>query len=390
MTDTSNQNPVQPQSDNPFFRPVANDPAPTPAAAIPDPVLTPQSPPAPVSTITDPLITTPSSATPVAADPTLTSAATDSFATSTGSNVMSSSMDAVSTGAALPEEKPSLNPVEPELPSHDATLVSPVMDNLVSSAPVAAPTEPAIPDMASMMPTENSTPDAATTDSLPGLAPVMPPQVNTDLGVPNTVSTESPATLNSLESTLSSVDNLMEQPKESLPELNSTLPDLPKDDKPMDLTNDTNLVAPIMEGASVNQPVTDTLPSINALAADVTQPVVESPVLEPQSEAVTTPPIMQPEAASIEPATPLEAAPTLPPLEPVAQPEVETPVVAPIAQEVPPIASPEVEENKPEVTPTPETAPAPAGKMKNLVLLLGVLVVGIMALVLGIIVASTQ
>jgi len=294
-------------------------------------------------------------------------------------------MNAVSTEAALPEEKPSLNPVEPELPSLDATPVSPAMDNLVSSAPVAASTGPAIPDMASMMPTENSTADAATTDSLPGSAPVMPPQVNTDLGVPNTVSTESPVTLNSLESTLSSVDNLMEQPKESLPELNSTLPDLPKD-----VTNDSNLVAPMMEGSSVNQPVTDTLPRINALDADVTQPVVESPVLETQPEAVTTPPIMQPEAATIEPATPLEAAPTLPPLEPVVQPEVETPVVAPIAQEVPPIASPEVQESKPEATPTQETTPAPAGKMKNLVLLLGVLVVGIMALVLGIIVASTQ
>jgi len=298
---------------------------------------------------------------------------------------MSSLMNAVSTEAALPEEKPSLNPVEPELPSLDATPVSPAMDNLVSSAPVAASTGPAIPDMASMMPTENSTADAATTDSLPGSAPVMPPQVNTDLGVPNTVSTESPVTLNSLESTLSSVDNLMEQPKESLPELNSTLPDLPKD-----VTNDSNLVAPMMEGSSVNQPVTDTLPRINALDADVTQPVVESPVLETQPEAVTTPPIMQPEAATIEPATPLEAAPTLPPLEPVVQPEVETPVVAPIAQEVPPIASPEVQESKPEATPTQETTPAPAGKMKNLVLLLGVLVVGIMALVLGIIVASTQ
>lgn len=423
MTDTSNQNPVQSPSDNPFFRPVSNDPASVAAVPAPDPGITPQSPPAPTATIVDPMTTTQPSV--MTTDTPLTSSVTDNTTMPVSTEVMPATTN---TEPVLPELNNNMNPVQTEMPAVDTMPSTSVMDNNVSgAAPLesamlepmsstsAASAEPAITEpmgstsvastvpamtdsMSSVttMPTDSSVSEVVNTDSLPGSAPVMPPQVTPDLGATASASPELPPTLTPIEPALDSVDKAVETSKETLPDLNnlsSQMPDLATEAKPLETVaaNDPSPVSPMIDTSAMNMPATDSLPSMDALATGTGQSV-QSPALEPQPEVVTSSNNAQPELAPMES---VSAAPTLPPLEPVAQPDpvnmaMETPVVAPIAQEVPPVATAEAQEVKPEAAPATETAPAPVGKMKNLVLLLGVLVVGIMALVLGIIVASTQ
>lgn len=409
MTDTSNQNPVQSPSDNPFFRPVSNDPASVAAVPAPDPGMTPQSPPTPTATIVDPITTALPTDQPVTSDPSLPSSASDNTTMPVSTEVMPATTN---TEPVLPELNNNMNPVQTEMPAVDTMPSTPVMDNNVSgAAPLeSAMLEPmsttsvasAVPAMTdsmnsvTTMPTDSSLSEVVNTDSLPGSAPVMPPQVSPDLGATASASPELPPTSTPIEPALDSVDKAVETSKETLPDLNnlsSQMPDLATEAKALEpvAASESSPAGPMIDTSAMNMPATDSLPSMDALATGSSQSV-QSPVLEPQPEVVTSSNNVQSEPAPMES---VSAAPTLPPLEPVAQPDpvnmaVETPVVAPIAQEVPPVATAEAQEVKPEAAPATETASTPAGKMKNLVLLLGVLVVGIMALVLGIIVASTQ
>jgi hypothetical protein len=400
MTDTSNQNPVQPQSDNPFFRPAANDPA---QVITPDPMMPAQSSP-PASTVPDPLAslqnTNPAMDTTVPSTPPIDNSSLPSMpamqdVTASPINAPAPMVDPVGLNTQT-NEVPEPKVLEPMSPTG---LDNSLNASIPSGAPVSeTQAAPVSEDMNSVstMPAASS---SSVEETLPGAAPVMPPVESPNLSAVNVeqAPAESAPVVSSMPSLSGTIDAPLETPKETLPDLNTlstSLPDLNAEVKPLE-SNVSN-TGPVIDSSNLVQPVAPEAPGMEpvSLGTDLNLPVAE-PVATSQPEITADPAPAQTEAVPM--AGPItEASPTLPPLEPLVQSEtqdnamnVETQVVTPLAQEVTPTVANETPQNTNEPTPTAEAAPA-AGKMKNLVLLLGVLVVGIMALVLGIIVASTQ